>query len=243
MPSFLSFLLLIKIRNPVNRNETLKVQMFDPFVTYVNMTMEDIRYTPFIRDGYNVQPVQPASNASLYLPIGQTYPLVPQGPKININHLYPGYMPNVNILVNQQHVILQAFLSPLKHLPWLRYLVSSEQEDRNEPIVYMEYPILSDAANQIMIKTVTTTSESNSNINTQAEHQEDDAVSDASNMSSTLSGDVLTSINTTTVGRLAIISSWRDLLKGILPNHILGLVTVFENACNQSFTFELVSRI
>jgi hypothetical protein len=199
------------------------------------MTMEDIRYTPFISGGYTVQP---ASNASLYLPIGQTYPLVPQGTKINNNHLYPGYMPNVNILVNQQQVILQALLSPLEHLPWLRYLVSSEQDDLNEPIVYMEYPILSNAADQIMITTVTTPSESSSKTNTQG-----DAVSEASNISSGLIGDVMASINTTTVGHLSIISSWRDLLKGILPNHIVGLVTVFENACNQSFTFELVRRI
>jgi hypothetical protein len=224
---------LVRNRNRENRNETLKVQQNDPFVAYLNMTMEDVRFTPFIGDGYSLQP---ASNAPLYLPIGQTYPFVPQGSRINGNHLYPEYMPNVNIVVNQQQVILQALLSPLQHLPWLQYLVSSQQE----PIVYMEYPILSDAANQIMIQTATTTPESSLKINTQA-NKEDDAISDASNISSTLIGDVITSINTTTVGRLSIISSWRDLLKGILPNHILGLVAVFENACNQSFTFELVS--
>jgi hypothetical protein len=215
------------------RNETLEVQKEDPFLTYVNMTKDDLRFTPYIGGGYDSQP---AANASIYMPIWQTYPLVPQGSRINGNHLFPGYMANVNILVNQQHVILQALLSPAQRLKWFRSLYAKDSNYVHEPIVYMEYPILGNAADRIMI--MPTTSESS-----QGNETKNDAVSDVNKANISLIGDTISSINTTTVGRISILFSWRDLLTGILPNHIVGMVAVFENVCNQSFTFELVSLI
>jgi hypothetical protein len=197
------------------------------------MTRDDIRFTPYIGGGFDSQI---AANASMYLPLWQTYPLVPNGSRINGNHLFPGYMPNVNILVNQQHVVLQALLSPSQRLKWFRSLYPTDYDYAHEPIVYMEYPILTNAADRIVI--MPTTSESNRGNDTKK-----NAVSEVNTSNASLIGDTITSINTTTVGRISILFSWRDLLTGILPNHIVGLVAVFENACNQSFTFELVSLI
>jgi len=44
------------------------------------------------------------------------------------------------------------------------------------------------------------------------------------------------------VGIIASSFFWRDFLENILPNGERGLVVVFENTCNQSFTYELSGK-
>ena len=42
------------------------------------------------------------------------------------------------------------------------------------------------------------------------------------------------------VGLLSMIFYWRDLIKEILPPGANGIVIVFENECNPSFTYQIV---
>jgi hypothetical protein len=41
------------------------------------------------------------------------------------------------------------------------------------------------------------------------------------------------------VGVYSISIFWRDLINNILPHDSDGIVVVFENACNQTFTYEI----
>jgi hypothetical protein len=222
------FSILSSFSTQIHREEAIEVQKNDHFIAPLNVSLRDITFMPYI---YNAFTKEPAANASLYLPMWQTYPLIPKGNTINGNFLYPGYMPNIDVLANDQEAILQAMLSPLEHLSWLKYLLSSEEYSA-EPIGYMEYPILSNAADMIQIQS---TSKVGENGNISSEHA---TISSSKNI--TYEGDILTSVNTTTVGKLSIIFSWRDLLQGILPKNIVGMIAVFDNACNQSFSYELV---
>jgi hypothetical protein len=42
-----------------------------------------------------------------------------------------------------------------------------------------------------------------------------------------------------TVAMLATSVYWRDVIKGILPSGSHGVVVVFENPCNPSFTYQV----
>ena len=44
------------------------------------------------------------------------------------------------------------------------------------------------------------------------------------------------------VGCLSLTLYWRDLIKSILPRGSNGIIVVFENPCNPTFTYQIVSR-
>ena len=78
-----------------------------------------------------------------------------------------------------------------------------------------------------------------------ADPQEDDTdifypmTDTVANSVSAKSGDGNNVEDCTVVGIFSVIFYWRDMLKDILPPESDGIAAVIENACNQSFTYEV----
>jgi len=93
-------------------------------------------------------------------------------------------------------------------------------ENPMEPVSDIYYPIYEQAADFVVLQPTTTTT-------TTADDRVDED-------SSTLDRFPI-------LGFLALSIYWRDMMKNILPPGTEGIVIVFENPCNPTFTYEIVS--
>jgi class 3 adenylate cyclase len=151
------------------------------------------------------------SNPGPYLPAWQSSPVVPYYYPYNWNGLS---YDELAIATLQSMETQRIVINGVTNLPdlndpaaveqaaafsdWAGDFIS-EDEDQNEPMSDIFYPII-------------------------------DAIDDV-----TIDADV----KLPTVGVLALTFYWRDLIKNILPPNSKGVIVVFENACDQVFTYRI----
>ena len=157
-----------------------------------------------------------------YLPSWQQGPIVPAKASYNWNAaVFPPMAKVLPELLEMKHAVISEVL---KLKDWAKNYVG-ENEDPNQPNINIYYPIIDTAADAVCSSSYWNESQS------YHEH--------VHNQPSTgpQSGNV--------VGIVRIGMYWRDLIRDILPqpsHDEAGVVAVFENTCNQTFTYEIVGN-
>lgn len=198
-------------------------------------------------DHYEVSPIwsdEEVSYPHMHYPIWHTYPSATTAiPAFNMDtYFLEDVKPALESLNGRM-----AFLSPVTNHPsrgsaynnWLVDYVGKELNS-TEPVSDLYYPVYDIAADVITLEDPEHShDEHGDDKHSDDDHEHSDEEQEHSDEEHVQSNEEHEQLNGTLVAHIRATFYWRDLLSNILPTGIDGLVFVAENACNQSFTYQI----